>query len=324
MPMYKIRAGLLCALLFAGTLSAETFRVGNMHVLSLSSGETVSAGLNDAVAVQLTGQREYLMGIDIELKVPPELMEFFDSTAYMVYSQVTPEPAEGVIDYSGTRVHTDILPVKLSTTLRMAVENESIQSTPYETILPVTIAVTDTFVFIRFQQVMKGIPDEIMKSKIMVSAKPVFKDIGELKLSLSYPETQTKPNPYTIFIDDAPATVKNNSAYLATGIHHLAVVSDYYRNEVRTFNIEQAKTTNLSIALQEIVSTLRVIAPETAVVELDGNSWEKTDKAVSIEPGNHIIRFTVGDYEAEKTFTVINGKSYVLSLLVDIQITENP
>ena len=243
--MYKIRAGFLCALLFAGTLSAETFRVGNMHVLSLSSGESVSAGLNDAVAVQLTGQREYLMGIDIELKVPPELMEFFDSTAYMVYSQVTPEPAEGVIDYSGTRVHTNILPVKLSTTLRMAVENESIQSTPYETILPVTIAVTDTFVFIRFQQVMKGIPDEIMKSKIMVSAKPVFKDIGELKLSLSYPETQTKPNPYTIFIDDAPATVKNNSAYLATGIHHLAVVSDYYRNEVRTFNIEQAKTTQI-------------------------------------------------------------------------------
>lgn len=320
--MRKIKAAVLCTLLTVCT-HAETFRVGHMYILPFNT--TVSAGLNDAVAIQLAKEnREYVSCIDIELKLPSELMEFYDSTAYMIYTDIAPEPAQDVIDYSGSRVYTDILPVKLSTTLRIPAEDEQMKSTPYETVLPIVVTADDQYIFVRFQQVMKGIPDEVMQSHITVSAKPVYKNIGKLELAIAYPETQAQASPYTIFIDDEPASLDNNSIYLDTGIHHLAVVSDYYRNEVRTFNIEQAKTTTLAVSLQEIVSTIQITAPETAVIELDGVPWQPAAEAVEIEPGSHSVRFTVGDYEAEKTFTVINGKSYVLSLVIDIQITENP
>ena len=47
----------------------------------------------------------------------------------------------------------------------------------------------------------------------------------------------------------------------------------------------------------------------------DGNEF-------SIEEGEHIVKFTLGNYEVEKKFSAVKGQSYNVSLVIEAEITE--
>ena len=101
------------------------------------------------------------------------------------------------------------------------------------------------------------------------------------------------------------------------------MISESYRNEVRTVIINQATSTTLDIELKSISPEISIIAPENTKVFLDDLELFNLDLPIQVVPGEHQIKFIIGDYELLKKLTIQNGKSYEVSLSIDIDISES-
>jgi archaellum component FlaF (FlaF/FlaG flagellin family) len=127
-----------------------------------------------------------------------------------------------------------------------------------------------------------------------------------------------------VFIDEQAVELAAGSILLDSGMHHLSVVSDYYRNETRTITVPKAQTLALEVSLTNIAPLIHITAPEGAEVLLDGEKVDLPQKAFTIVPGDHTIKFTLGGYEAIKNIQVINGKTYSVVIAFDVDIIETP
>ena len=149
----------------------------------------------------------------------------------------------------------------------------------------------------------------------------IIADEGALHLTIRTPEN-LKDKPYTVLIDDEVVSNYQKEWLLKTGEHHLSVISDDFRNESRSFVIEQAKTQELNIELQDTTPVIQIEAPENAKVLFDDQVISRLHQSILTEPGQHTIRFQVGDYSVMKQLTVEKGKTYRIALTIDIDVKE--
>lgn len=318
-------------ILLSQFLTAESFRVRKTHVIKLENENTeVNAGdcnIYDAAAIFLPSDRTFLEGIEIKLVIPETIASWPNCVAGTIYDRISPEPTPNQIDYSGTRLYVSALPGKLSWVIQVplkagtSITNQ--KGNKYSSVIDTIPSSQATNIFLKFQPVMKGIPEEVLNSLISVSAKPVLSNKGRLKLNLTSLSETPGPAGYSVFIDDI-ATDINKDIILDTGVHNLSIISENFRNEVRTFYIEQAKTTNLDIELKGVEPSVLITAPEGVKALLDGeNCTDKVGKEFIITEGEHTIRFEIGSYEVVRSLTAIKGKTYDVSLDVDLSISEN-
>ena len=113
-----------------------------------------------------------------------------------------------------------------------------------------------------------------------------------MALNLNYPEPQenenlentnlaldfetAKSNNITVYIDDVIISDFSKPIFLKTGVHHVSIICENYRNEVRTVVINQAATTTLDIDLKSIDPEIILVAPEETKVFLE--LWVKVKK----------------------------------------------
>jgi hypothetical protein len=174
---------------------------------------------------------------------------------------------------------------------------------------------------------MKCVPETLLESTVGVTVKPVYEDKGRLLLKILYPRDNNNviiEKPYTVFIDEQAVDLTGGAIILDSGTHHLSVLSDFYRNETRALTIPKAQTLPLEITLTGIAPQLLITAPEGSEVLLDGEKIELPKKAFSIEPGDHVIKFTLGGYETIKNIHAVNGKTYSVVIAFDVDILETP
>lgn len=317
------KKSLIFSLLFLAGISSysENFRVRKLIPIEfneISEKITVESGINDALWVTLPKDLTYISGVEINLKIPEDIITWRDSVAYMLYESLAPSPSEASQNYHGERLYVATIPGNFSLTLYVPVSNDfSIKDNPYSVKLPVQPAVPG--VFLRFMMVMKGVPESLENSILEITAKPVLKNKGALSLTTNPPSSEEKQ--YSVFIDDSPVQDYKHKI-LTTGEHHLSIVSDSYRNELRTFRIEQAKTTSLSVNLRGIEPLLKLLCPKDTQVFLDGSPVKVSSDPVTITQGEHSVKFILGDYEIVKTVSAMNGRTYSVNLNVDATITE--
>ncbi|WP_407426245.1 hypothetical protein [Treponema sp.] len=338
MSFFSIKAflkpKLLCfiSIFILGTvfLNAENFRIHRLISINLTEINqklSVESGINDAVFVTLPEDLTYVSGIELNFKIPEIIATWRDSVAYMLYENLTPQPSEKSNNYFGERLHISTLPGKLSLTLYIPVSDDfSIKSNPYSEKLP-KIKNINNGIFLRFMMVMKGVPESLEDSILEITAKPVLKNQGSLSLSVNTPpsesETSQKDKKYSVFIDDTPVqTADLKNKILSTGEHHLSIVSDSYRNELRTFRIEQAKTTSLLVNLRGIEPLLKILSPKDTQIFLDGEKLSTTNDLIPITQGDHTVKFILGDYEIVKNISALNGHTYSVNLNIDATISE--
>ena len=301
--------------------SGENFRVRKVIPIALSGLHekiTVESGINDALWITLPSDLTYISGVELTLKVPEDIVTWRDSVAYMRYEKLDPEPSEKKQNYYGERSYINTIPGNFSLTLYIPISSEfAIKDSPYSVKLP--LSQNQAGIFLRFMMVMKGVPESLENAILEITAKPVLKNKGELALAISPASTEEKK--YSVFIDDAPVT-DYAKKFLTTGEHHLSVVSDSYRNELRTFRIEQAKSTSLSVKLRGIEPLLKILCPRDTQVFLDGEQIKVGTEPVVVTQGEHAVRFILGDYEIVKTVSAQNGRTYSVSLNVDASVSE--
>lgn len=324
-------ASVVLAILFlalaTAPLTSESFRVRSVTTLEVSGNDSetriADIGYNDAVGILFPENTIFLRAVEIEIRIPREILRYQNSMAYGVYRNVEPAPKSGVIDYRGIQEVYQPLPSRLSFVLQIPlVADHKLKSGPYATVLErVHDPNTGPMVF-RLQPVMKGLPPTIDEMTFEVRVKPLLTDEGALALRLQYPDDGGKP--VRILIDEQPADRQTDLYILAPGDHHLSVVSDHYRNEVRMFTVESARITPVDIMLQDTTPTLILVAPENTAILVNDTPVENTGKPLPIEPGPYTIQFKIGDYEIIRQIVAEKGKDYTVSMQIDINVSESP
>ena len=308
-------------------LNAESFRVGKVHALSVlqsaDSEGTARLGINEALAITLPEDQTFIEGLELKFEIPEAVASWMDSVACSVYANISPTPKVSQIDYNGTRAYVKTLPGKLSWVLQIPLKKEnSIKSNNYTTKVDTIITPSKNVIFIRLQPVMKGVPEETLNAIIPITVKPILMNKGQLALKLLPPEKKLAP--CTVFVDEKMIQLSADSKILLeAGVHDISIISEAYRNELRTVRIDRAKTTELTVEMKSLEPTLLITAPEGTEVLLDDVKCTTFGKEFVISEGEHKIMFSIGDYEIVRSINAIKGKTYTANFALDLDISEN-
>ncbi len=324
-----IRLFLLFFLLCSHVAFAESFRVRGVVLKELdenSKTELIKLGMNHALYIQLPEQTEFLKSIELKITIPSILAEYGGGVAYSFYDNVSPTPSEKKIDYSAQRLHIGTFSNRLTYYIQIPISDDfEIKDDPYSTVVSLKAGEPLEELFFRIHIVMKGIPDGLFDSTLEVEIRPVLADKGVLDLSVLYPENMKgdkEEYPFILFINEIMTDFTNEPIALPVGTHHITISSEHFRNEVQTFIVEKASETHVEIQLQDIAPLLAISAPEHTRFFLNDVEYKDISKPIVVTPGMHQLRFSVGEYEILRTVEVLNGRTYNINVLFDIDISE--
>lgn len=319
---------LLAALpvLCCAALAAESFRVTQAFTARIDperlEAVTVSMGYNDGLAIVLPEDMTFIKAIEIEVKSPESVIFFQGAMAYALYTGISRLPDGSAIDFSGDRLSMEILPSKLTFALQVALrEGHGLKSDPYTEVLAEVPSAESLPLFFRLFPIMKGLPDDFEEAVFSVRVKPVLIDEGALLLSIVYPAPQ-EPASLSVRIDEKAVSDPEMMQLLFPGEHHLAVSAERCRTEVRSFTIERAKISRLTVEMKDAAPTVSFASPDNVLVALDGMPVADPRSVMKIEPGSHTVTFSVGDYSLQRQFDAEEGRDYTVSITVDAEIIE--
>jgi hypothetical protein len=288
------------------------------------AGSTISLGIYSSVIINAGAESRFLRGVEIEVAAPQAWLKYRGSLVMAAYNNLTPKTASGVADLDGRRIAFEPLPDKLMTTYQIPVrQGHGLRTTTYITV-PAGITPVDTFpILFRLMSVVKGISDELETMTFNLTIKPILRDEGAVRLIPRYPP-QLRDRPFTVLIDDVQLNNISEQYLLKEGEHHLVILSEDYRNESRRFVVERAKVVDLTIDLQDPTPLLIFEGPQNAQIFLNNTPvTENRGDSIAVEPGQHEVKFQIGDYTILRTLNIQRGKTYRVSLDVDLTIHED-
>jgi hypothetical protein len=178
----------------------------------------------------------------------------------------------------------------------------------------------------RLMPAIKGLPEDLENAVFQVRAKPIYADEGRMKLSFKWAEGLDQASPLSVTVDESETAVPREGIVLKPGTHSLRVSGPAVRDVFQTFTVAQARTTELSVELQDVTPRLYLEFPEKTKIqiELDGKALgaKEAREAIALSPGEHSVSFSVGDYSIQRRIQVQRGKSYRVSFLIDVKIAE--
>jgi len=316
----------VCLLFPLINLAPESFRAIVEDSLEVSpesqAGSSVTLGINSSAIINLEGELRFLRGIEFEITAPQLWLSYRGSLVMTVYNSINPQTAAGIVDMDGSRIAFDPLPAKLQIIYQIPIrQSHGLRTTPYVTV-PTGVIAPSTFpLLISLSPVVKGLTDEFENMTFNLTARPILSDEGAVRIVTRYPP-QLRNRPVTVLINDNVISSPSEPVFLREGEHHLLILSDDYRNENRRFVVERAKVLELVIELQDPTPTLIFEAPQNAQIFLDNVLLARSRDPVKVEPGQHEVRFQIGDYTVIRTLNVQRGKTYRVALEVDLTIDE--
>jgi hypothetical protein len=316
---------IISLLLISLNVEAESIRVivaGQLETSHDKGDGPIPMHYNTSCLLSLTGDSRFMRGIEVELSAPQRWPANQGSLAMALYSNLDRIPAIGVADLEGRQIAFEPLPGKIQIVYQIPIRPSSgMRSSPYAAVIGNTALPSSLPLLLRIMPVIKGISDELEKMIFQVSVRPILSDEGLIKFRFRYPE-QLKGKPFTVLVDDALIPDPFGELLLKQGEHHLAILSEDYRNESRRFAVERAKTLELNIALQDPTPIVIFEAPQNTRIFLDNAPVSPGKEPVPVEPGPHEVKIHLGDYTITKTFIAQRGKTYTIPLAVDINVIE--
>ena len=303
----------------------DTFRVGTLHthIFHTEAFEPVSLtiGYNDAVAFAVKSDFLFLEGIELEIKQDKASMNYPNSVAYTVYTEIKPEPSKKHIDYSGQKLTAAPLPNRFSHIIRIPLKSDyRFKQIKKSEAVPYNRKTAVTPFMLRLNPIMKGLPDDFAKAAFTVIARPLLIAEGGLKIKLHFPDKEQKP--VNVQLNNEYLTRFDDLQLLQPGTYSVNIGSDAYRTETRSCIIERGKITQLDIQLKSIIPLLYIQVPENVTVFLDGQEMFPSKGPVPVETGTHIAVFRMGAYEVTRQITVEEGKTYGLTMSMDVLLQE--
>ncbi|MGL4982379.1 MAG: hypothetical protein ACRC4W_05970 [Treponemataceae bacterium] len=303
---------------------ADTFDVSSIYFVRLeeSTHDVKKMKIDDALVIMLPKERQFLQGFEVEVKIPSEIMSLRNNIFYAFYTDISPSPEEMTTTFTGKHQVSSTLPSRLSLIFRIPFGDYKFAESPYVQNLSSLLDNNSPFVFFRIYMDDPELKAMVEDLRLDVSVKTILSQEGLLALNVIYPDKIEKP--ITLTVNENQVKLSDFPLLLPVGKYHLSIVSDFFRSEVRSFIIDRAKTTNLTIALTDISPQLHFQLPESTSVVLNGKPLVLNKPFFTVTPGEHTILFRLGSYELTRTITADLGKNYAISLSVDSSVTEIP
>jgi len=294
---------------------------------TLMSGDTssIDLSLEDLGIIRLDTLDELVQGIELQFEIPMEMRKYRDSFALLVYKAVRPVPSEQNRSYSGNRICFEVLPSRQTAYYQIPlIPSHSLVGTRDTTVLP-RVSSAEFPLLLTVLPVMKGIPSTVSKSSITVRVKKILEEKGYLSLSLSSRKGEDiSEMDLQLQIDGNDFPPGKEKFILDIGVHEIILIKDQEILARQSFVIEKGQTTALALDIKERETSLFVEAPEETKLYLDGKKLTNPGKnPITLPPGEHTVVGKIGDYSVSKTFIVEKGKSYTISLFLDILLKEN-
>jgi hypothetical protein len=309
-------------------LPAEDVRAKVVEALELSSeasdGEKASLTYADAAGIFLPADLGFIDGIELELRIPPAVQAMKGSFIFFIYKGVRPFPDLKTVSYSGERVAMLVVPSRVSQVYQIPLsKNTTLKNSPYAILLP-KLEERDFPILFRLMPAIKGLPGELETAAFQLKAKPIYIDEGRVRLSFTWAEGVDQDAPLSVWIDDKELKDPRESFMLKPGAHTLRVSGSEVRDKFQTFSVSQARNHEIEIALEDVTPRLVLEYPERTKIELDGKVLgpKEAKDSIALQPGEHTVGFSVGDYTIQRRIQVQRGKTYRVSLLVDVKVEE--
>jgi len=306
-------------------LYPESFRAvveGNILVAPEKTNEnTASIGINGSAIINLGADIRFINGIELEITAPQTWLSYRGALVMMMFSTLNPKPnALGIIDLNGRRIAFEPLPSRLRIVYHIPIRNGHGLRTTTSVTVPTAVIQPGTFpILFRLMTVEKGLPAAFEQLSFSITARPIFSNEGAVRIIPRYPP-QLRNRPFTVLINDNVINNISEEIILREGEHHLVILSEDYRNESRRFIVERTKTIELTIDLQDPTPIIIFEGPQNAEIFL--NNTLVTEGTVTVEPGVHEVRFRIGDYTVIRSINVQRGKTYRISLDIDLNVHE--
>jgi hypothetical protein len=291
-------------------------------VIENLQGTTSSLGINSSLIINLGDEIRFFNGIEIEITAPQNWLSYRGSVGMSVYNRITPRSAAGVADIDANRIVFEPLPAKIKNIYQIPIRNShGLRTSPYITVLS-NVTRPETFpILFRFMSIIKGMSEELESMVFDVTVRPLLSNEGAVRIIPRFPP-QLRDKPFIVLIDDNVVENLSEPYLLKEGQHHLVLLSEDYRNERKLFMVEKAKITVLSLDLQDPAPLILFEGPENIRVYLDNTPVTRLNEPMLIEPGQHEVRILIGDYTILKTLNIQKGKTYRVSLTVDLTVNE--
>ena len=305
---------------------AELFRAtveGNLEV-SLEGQAEASAFMNTdgSILVSLGSDVRFIRGVELEITAPQAWLQFRGALVMMMYSALTPKTAAGVTDFDGRRIAFEPLPSRLRIVYQIPIRQQHGLRTTTSVTVPSVVVTPDAFpILFRLSPIEKGLPASFDLLKFNMTVRPILSNEGAVRLIPRFPPQQ-RNRPFIVLIDDNVISNIAEEIILREGEHHLVILSDDYRNESRRFLIERAKVIDLVINLQDPTPIIVFEGPQNSSVFLNNVLIQNIREPVTVEPGAHEVKFQIGDYTIIRSLTIQRGKTYRVSLEVDLSVHE--
>ena len=304
----------------------DSFRVSNVHAYTFDTEVfepvSITIGYNDTVSFAVKNDFLFLEGIELEIKQNKISMSYPNAVAYTIYTDIKPEPSKRNVDYSAKKISTALLPNRFSHIIRIPVKKDyTFKQIKNGELLPYIGSLAAARpVMLRLNPVMKGLPDDFERASFTVIIRPLLIAAGGLKLKLQFPEKEQKP--VTVQLNNEYLTQFDDLQLLLPGTYSVSIGSDAYRTEMRSCIVERGKITQLEVQLKSITPLLHIQGPENVAVFLDNQEIAPSKEPLPVAVGVHTVVFKMGSYELTRQVTVEEGKTYELTMTMDVLLQE--
>ena len=221
--MRKILLLLTVLIILTPLVPADSVRGPVAGIISLSDEpKPIQVSLEDLIVITAPENPDLLLGIEIEIKIPPAVREFRDSFAFYLYRKPSPYPSRDNRNYTALRTAFEVLPSSIRAFYQIPVRAEhGLKDSLGTTVISRIVPPEEFPLLITILPVMKGIPSHVMASTFELTARPVLAPFGNLVLIIS-PEDNPE-YPFKVFINDKPINFTSRPIPLKTGFHYIRI-----------------------------------------------------------------------------------------------------
>ncbi len=332
---WKSTVFLLCTLAIGGLppdSAADIVRGKILQTSKLGNGvpesQLLPVKLEDLWVITLEEEHDLLKGIEIFIETPKEAQTYRGTYAFYLFGKVSPPPAataqSNPLSYEGALLYFKPfiqerklyvqIPISTKTGFSLAPDTAILEKPVEKGVFPLLFT---------FLPIMKGIPESALKAEFKVQVRPLFKDLGKVRFSVKSPKGSVPLEKTRIFLNDQALQLKGDSLNIEPGLKNFRVEIDGFPPFQTTVALEKGKVVTVEVTFIKKEATVHINAPLGTHVFVDGKPVALNQGEFTLEPGEHTFSFKLGDYQVSKRFYLEQGKSYGVSLYLDILINED-
>ena len=328
-----MRRWLVLTVLFlvATSASADNLRgplIDTLTVEPASEGASVVLPIEGIAIIELGGDQRFFDAIDLQLTVPGVVTRYPGAVIATLLGSAYFTSRAGVADVTGVELLFHPLHTSGTTLFLVPVrEDAPIDASAAITVLEAVVTSDQFPLAFSLVQLMKGIDDDLLNAEFQLTARPVTRDIGGVSLTLRtesgepYDMLSLRVPGFQLAIDVQEVSLQEE--YLVEpGLRRFSLTSDLYLDQETIVGVERGTLVDLEIPLLPALATVSYTAPRGSRIYVDGQALDLSSGDFTVQPGEHTIVVTIGDYTVTKRFSVDEGRTYSISLMMDIDVEE--